>query len=121
MLHDYGLEDVYGHLPRLLGCEAISPEQANAHLALLAQTFDQAARVATTPFPFSSDITTPGRRLAIDGSQELSLDRGDHREAEFWMVATMARCVAILAADGTEQERAHAQGHLNQQGVLAIQ
>ena len=112
VLHDHDLEDVYGRLLRLLGCEAISPEQANAHLALLAQTFDQAARVATTPFPFSSDITTAGRRLAIDGSQEL-IDRGDHREAEFWMVATMARCVAILAADGTEQQRAHAEDHLN--------
>jgi hypothetical protein len=113
VLHDHGLEDVYGRLLRSLGCEVITPEQANAHLALLTPTFDQAARAATTPFPFSSDITTAGRRLVIDGSREL-IDRGDHREAEFWMVATMARCVAILAADGTEQERAHADGNLNQ-------
>ncbi|MEV0406763.1 hypothetical protein [Actinoallomurus sp. NPDC050550] len=112
VLHDHGLEDVYGWLLRSLGCETISPEQANTHLALLAQTFDQAAKVATTPFPFSSDITTAGRRLAIDGSQEL-IDRGDHREAEFWMVATMARCVAILTADGTPRQRADAEGHLN--------
>jgi hypothetical protein len=54
--------------------------------------------VAKTPFLFSGDITPAARPVAIDGSQEL-IDRGCHREAVFWIVATFARCHKILAAD----------------------
>ena len=60
--------------------------------------FDAAAAVAATPFPFSSDITPAARPVAVDGSRDL-IDRGHHREAVFWIAATYARCLAILASD----------------------
>ena len=54
--------------------------------------------MATTRFLFSGDITPQARGVAIGGSQAL-IDRGDHRDAMFWIVATFARCHAILAAE----------------------
>lgn len=67
-------------------------------LDALGRTFDATAAVARTPFLFSSDITAAARPIAIDGSRAL-IDRGDHREAVFWILATYARCQTILTAD----------------------
>lgn len=43
--------------------------------------------------------------MAIDGSRYL-IERGDHREAVFWIVATFARCHTVLAADASELHHA---------------
>ena len=64
----------------------------------LETTFDAAASVGTTPFPWSSDVSPAARPIAIDASRAL-VARGDHREAVFWIAATFARCHGILAAD----------------------
>ena len=53
-------------------------------------------------FPFSSDITEPARRVAVAGSREL-IERGEHREAVFWIAVTYARCMAVLEADGPDR------------------
>ncbi|PAK49058.1 hypothetical protein [Paenibacillus sp. 7541] len=98
VLKQYGQPDLYEELLQLLGCAQMTPEQASGHLDGLARTFDAAAKVASTPFFFSSDITAAARRVAIDGSQAL-IQSGSHREAVFWMTATYARCHFILAAD----------------------
>ncbi|MFE7386104.1 hypothetical protein [Streptomyces sp. NPDC057582] len=68
------------------------------HLSELTRTFDATAAVARTPFFFSSDLTAQARPIAVDGSR-LLVDRGDHREAVFWIIATFARCHTVLAAD----------------------
>ena len=52
----------------------------------------------TTPVFYASDISPEARSIAIDGSREL-IERGDHREAVFWIVATYARCLSILHRD----------------------
>lgn len=41
------------------------------------------------------------RPIAVDGSREL-IDRGDHREAVFWLLATFARCHTALAVDAPD-------------------
>ncbi|OMF72069.1 hypothetical protein [Paenibacillus glucanolyticus] len=99
VLKEYGREEIYEELLRLLGCKDMTAEQAMHHLNGLSRTFDAAAAIAKTTFFFSSDITVDARPIAIEGSRELILN-GSHREAVFWMVATFARCHNILEADG---------------------
>lgn len=98
LLLEYGRADVYEELLSLLGCAHLSRARVTAHLTAMAEAFDAAARAARTPFPFSSDITPAARAVAVDGSRDL-IERGLHREAVFWIAATYARCMAILAAD----------------------
>ena len=93
-----GRADVYGQLLRLLGVDGLSRHVVQGHLDALAETFDATAAVARSPFFFSTDLTPQARPIAIDGSQDL-IDVGDHREAVFWIVATFARCHAVLAVD----------------------
>ncbi|MEU9619193.1 MULTISPECIES: hypothetical protein [unclassified Streptomyces] len=101
VLTDYGQVHRYPELLELLGCAGLSARRTGHHLDELARTFDAAARVARTPFFFSSDITAEARPIAIGGSRQL-IERGDHREAVFWIIATFARCHAVLAADAPD-------------------
>lgn len=102
VLIEYGYTDRYEDLLRLLGCAEMTPARVEHHLGALERTFDTAAGVARTPLVFSSDITAEARPVAIDGSRDL-ISAGFHREAVFWMVATFARCRAVLAADAPEE------------------
>lgn len=105
VLTDYGHLGRYPELLDLLGCRNLSARRVQHHLRELTTTFDATAEVARTPFLFSSDITPPARPIAINGGQDL-IDRGDHHEAVFWIIATFARCHTILAADAPELHRA---------------
>jgi hypothetical protein len=98
VLAEYGRRDLYAKLLGLLGCADMTSGRVAHHLAAVAKTFDAAALVAKTAFPFSSDITPIARPIAIDGSRKL-IESGDHREAVFWISVTFARCNKILAAD----------------------
>lgn len=98
VLTAYGHQELYPELLALLGCEGVRARQAGRHLAELTRTFDATVPVARTPFFFSSDLTERARPIAVDGSREL-IDRGEHREAVFWIVATFARCHTVLAVD----------------------
>jgi len=98
VLDDYGRRDLYSKLIGLLGCAEMTPERVAHHLNALTQSFDVAAAVGRTGFPFSSDITPIARPLVIDASHKL-IRSGDHREAVFWMIVTFARCSKILAVD----------------------
>ncbi|HEY5832355.1 hypothetical protein [Streptomyces sp.] len=105
VLDQYGHFGRYPELLELLGAARLSAGRVRQHLGALAETFDATVRVARTPFFFSSDITRAARPIAIDGSWDL-VDRGLHREAVFWIVATFARCHTVLAADAPELHRA---------------
>ncbi|MEV4627220.1 hypothetical protein AB0J90_13105 [Micromonospora sp. NPDC049523] len=98
VLADYGHLDRYPDLLELLGCARMTGRRVAYHLRRLAHTFDATAEVSRTPFFFSADITSAARPVAIDGSRVL-VDRGDHREAVFWIAVTFARCHQILAVD----------------------
>jgi hypothetical protein len=98
VLADYGRSAFYPSLLALVGCAEMNRERVELHLAALADAFDAAKAVVTTPFFFASDIGDAARPIAIDGSREL-IERGDHREAVFWIVATYARCLKILDRD----------------------
>lgn len=98
LLADYGHSDFYESLLALLGCTAMAPQRARQHLDALTAVFDHAKGLVATPFPFASDLTEQARPIAIDGSREM-IERGDHREAVFWLVATYSRCLKVLAAD----------------------
>ncbi|MET9662676.1 hypothetical protein [Streptomyces sp. NPDC006510] len=105
VLDAYGQAHLYPELLELLGCARQSAHRTGHHLDELARTFDAAAAVARTPFFFSGDITAGARPVAIDGSRHL-IERGDHREAVFWIIATFARCHTVLAADAPELHHA---------------
>lgn len=101
VLAGYRFDEQYRTLLALLGCAGLARDTVARQLDDLTRTFDAAAEVARTPFAFSSDITPAARHIAIDGSRQL-IEHGDHREAVFWIVATYARCHAILAVDAPD-------------------
>ncbi|TDC23547.1 hypothetical protein E1265_12515 [Streptomyces sp. 8K308] len=98
LLVAHGTPDRHEELLRLLGSHRLTADRAEHHLRALAATFDAAAEVARTPFPFSSDLTRAARPIAIDGSLA-RIRAGDHREIAFWLAATFARCHLVLDAD----------------------
>ena len=100
LLLDYSRLDSYETLLKMLGCAQISRDSAEQHLAALAEASDATTAVAKTRFPFSADLTAVARPIAIDGSREL-IERGDHREALFWTVATYSRCQKVLYHDAS--------------------
>jgi hypothetical protein len=104
LLVDYGRLDFYEHLLGLLGCATMSQTRAEEHLAALADAFDVAKAVIKTPFFFASDLSDIARPIAIDGSREL-IERGQHREAMFWIVATYSRCQKVLYNDAPPELR----------------
>ncbi|MEU4366318.1 hypothetical protein [Micromonospora chersina] len=104
VLGAYGFGDRYEELLGSLDGGGVGPDRVREHLAGLAVTFDEAARVARTPFPFVADLSAAGRPVVLDGSAEL-VAAGAHREAMFWVVVTYARCHAVLAADAPGRER----------------
>ncbi|MGN6359730.1 MAG: hypothetical protein ACTHNK_05015, partial [Thermomicrobiales bacterium] len=94
LLRDYNRAAFYPTLLELLGCADMSRDRALQHLAALTEAFDAAAAVIETPFFFASDLSQAARSIAIDGSRDL-IERGDQREAVFWLVATYARCQQV--------------------------
>jgi hypothetical protein len=104
VLTEYQRSDLHPDLLKLLGCQDLTRGRAEHHLDELTKTFDIAARVARTKFPFSSDISPIARPVAIDGIRE-QIRQGNHREVVFWLVATYTRCHKILATDAPELER----------------
>ncbi len=115
LLADYGYRDFHEKLLDLLGCAKMDSAQVEAHLAALTAIFDVAKTVIKTPFFFASDLNDLSRPIAIDGSREM-IERGDHREAVFWIVATYARCLKVLYHDAPER---YAQFILGFQHLLA--
>ncbi len=105
VLAGHGFADRYPELLATLDGGGVGPGRVREHLAGLAVTFDEAARVARTRFPFGADVTAAGRPVVVDGGAEL-IGAGAHREAMFWIVVTYARCHVILAADAPGRERA---------------
>ena len=101
VLTEYGHADLYPSLLDLQGCREMTPGRAANHLDAVAEAFDAASVVVRSPFFFATDISAAARPIAIDGSRAL-IERGDHREAVFWIVATACRCQQIFAADAPE-------------------
>ena len=120
LLAEYGRLDLYPALLGLLGCADMDVARVRRHLAALTGAFDAAKRVSAPPFPFAADITDVARPVAIDGSREL-IDRGDHREAIFWIAVTYSRCIKILDdAPSVERNEAIDEGYRALLGDLGI-
>jgi hypothetical protein len=105
LLEEYGRLDFYEELLELLGCARMGRERAERHLGALAEVFDAAKAVIETPFSFASDISDVARPVAIDGSRDL-IERGYHREAMFWIVATYSRCQKVFHHDAPQMGQA---------------
>lgn len=119
LLAEYRQPEMYETLLGLLGCAEISRERVRHHLETLAEAFDAAAAALKSPFPFASDISEPGRPIAIDGSSDL-IERGDHREAIFWMVVTYSRCLKVLDQDAPGMHRRFDPAYRELLGELGI-
>jgi len=104
LLAAYGRTDFYETLLEPLGCRRVSRSVVAEHLAALADAFDAATAVITTPFPFASDISDIARPIAIDGSRDL-IEGSFHREAVFWLVVTSSRIQKVLHHDAPPEMR----------------
>ena len=92
--------DVHESLLRMLGCQAMSRARVVEHLDRMTEAFDRAASAARSELPFAPDIAPSARGLTVGGSRAL-VERGEHREAVFWIAVTHARCLAVLETDGS--------------------
>lgn len=119
VLEAHGRQDVYEFLLQLLGCRRMSPQEVTRHLERMTDAFDAAQAVVKTPFPFAADISELARPISVDGTREM-IERGDHREAVFWIVATYCRCLKILAADAPGELDAHTGGFTELMAALGI-
>ena len=102
--------ELYERLLGVLGCRDVVADAVRQHLDRLAGTLRVTAEHARTSFPFSGDLRPDTWHLALDGSAEL-IAASRHREAVWWLLATYARCVTVLAVDApariaTDHERA---------------
>ncbi|GAA4076768.1 hypothetical protein [Nonomuraea soli] len=98
LLRAHGMEGFHTDLLDLLGCADWTPARARHHLDALTEVFDRTALLRERDFPFAADLTAEARPVAIDGSREL-IERGEHRESVFWIVATYSRCLQALGLD----------------------
>lgn len=98
LLMDYGHTSLYSELLSMIDPRGMTADRVSYHLSVLGQAFDAASSIVCTPFFFASDLSHAARTISIDGSQVL-IDRGLHREAIFWIVATFARCQMVFHAD----------------------
>lgn len=105
LLAAYKHLNFYPTLLELLGCAQMSRLRVEHHLAALIHVFDVAKTVVKTPVVFASDISDVARPIAIDGSREM-IERGFHREAVFWLVATYSRCQKVLYHDAPVEMQA---------------
>ncbi|MDT0414951.1 hypothetical protein RM574_05555 [Streptomyces sp. DSM 41982] len=98
-------EGLYEDLLGALGCAHLDRARVTEHLAVLTETFDATSRIPVrTPFPYAADLRPGARPVAVEGSADL-VERGLHREAVFWIVATLARCHTVLSADAPAAHR----------------
>src|SRR3954464_2908193 len=108
VLAEHGRSDRYPELLAQLGCLDVTPQAVSTHLRALAAAFDAAAAQGPTSFFFATDITSGSRPVAIDGAAAMG-ERGEHREAVFWLLATFSRCLQILdATHAADRSRHHA-------------
>lgn len=119
LLAEYGHEEEYEELLRLLGCATMTRERVEHHLRAMTEVFDATVPLARTPFFFASDVTAAARPVAVTGCRDL-IARGLHREAVFWIAATYARCLTILAADAPGTGEAFAAGFEELTGDLGV-
>ena len=98
LLTEYDRLDSYEMFLEMLGCAPMNREQVQPHVEALAGAFDAAVRVIRTPVPFAADISSHAHPVAIDGSRRM-IERGDYREAVFWLAVTASRCQKVLHSD----------------------
>ena len=119
LLARYGKLAFYESLLDLLGCATMTPDRARHHLAAREVAFDAASTGVRTRFFFAADLSQAARPVAIDGSRDL-IERGDHREAVFWMTATYARCQQVFLADAPALAARYDPGFAELTGDLGI-
>jgi hypothetical protein len=110
LLQAYGRLDLYEALLETAGFAHIDARRTKDHLKSTAAALDSAKKLIQTPYRFASDISDTGRRIAIDGSQEL-IAAGNHREALFYLLATYSRCRHIFHTDAPEALQDHDPGY----------
>ena len=108
-----GLPETHERLLEILGCARMTEHRVEAHLSRMTRSFDRAAALRQSEFPFGSDVSPLARDVAVDGSRDL-IARGLHREAVFWIGVTFARCLEILQADAPVGDAAETESALRE-------
>jgi len=102
VLEEYGYMDFYEELLALLHCSDFTRKQVEFHMENMEKAFDLTVPYSNNQFPFCSDISEQSKLISIDGSYEL-IENGNHREAVFWVAATVSRCHKILHSAGQNE------------------
>lgn len=96
VLTEYGVGEFYASLLAELGCAEMTPERAQQHLTAMTEAFDAASTLSVdVPYTFASDLSEAARPIAVNGTREM-IERGDHREAIFWLAMTYSKCLIAL-------------------------
>lgn len=91
-----GREELYEALLSATGYADLSRTEMHRYWQATSHLFDLAATIShQSDRFFATDISATARPISIDGTRD-SIDRGFHREAAFWLIATQARSLMIL-------------------------
>jgi len=108
LLERHGRPDLHEEILRLQGSARMERGEVVGRLEDCVQAFDRAVDVLRTPFYTSWNLDAATRPYLIEGAYEM-IDRGEHREAMFWI--SMMHSIANMAIqnDAPEAERSHYQ------------
>ena len=119
LLSDYGQDAFYERLLEILGSARMTATKVRQHLDALTPAFDRASMVVGAPFFWSSDISADSRPIAIDGTGDL-IERGDHREAVFWLAVTYGKCLKVLEHGAPAEAERFRPGYRSLLGDLGV-
>ena len=120
VLTKYGYLSLHEAMLGILGSARMSREQVSGMLTACSEVFDSATQVIKTPFFGASSISAAARPLAIDGSREM-IERGDHREAAFWITVMHSWCQTALLNDApVELQQRYAPSYHRSVGALGV-
>jgi hypothetical protein len=95
VLDRHGFHDAYERLLTVYGFDRVTPEEVTTWLGWLTDLYDLAQNTPTTS-TWRQDVDRDSRAISIDGTRDL-ISAGDHREATWWIIATFARALDVLA------------------------
>ena len=94
----YGMSDIYADLLTTLGCADWTSDSTTEHFGRMKTVFDDVCAYPDKyPTRLSTEIAPWMRRQTVEGTKYL-IDDGRHREAVFWIGATLVRCRELAAA-----------------------
>ncbi len=104
LLQSEGGMELYEEVLGVLGFGGLGRDRVGEFCDTLTRGFDIASPFEFNTTPFSFKLQPHLRPYIIDSTMEM-IERGDHREAMFWITVASFVCLLAIQAHGTEQEK----------------